>query len=385
MGKNFKNFALVLSVLSVSVIIAYVAVAWSEPAGIPPTGNIFAPLNTSPTAQTKQGGIGWGTTGAMLNTDQGASIELRGNGVPFIDFSNDSSTDYDGRFILTDNDMIAVDGANLNARVGLCIKGECCSSWAECVELAGGGGGGFDPSSFPCSSGVLPDSGAIKNKRIFVTSSTYDGNTFVTQWYNTSSRTPTYSSETLADAKCQALATAAGFTGGTFKALTYMGTRNINTVVPAGAIFWSCESTTGWHQVAQGLSDFFSESGGAYLGSQIYNEFGNSSGVTVWTGFEPNGGGGYTLLSTSNSSLCTSTSVGWWGGCINGTAWWTDCSGYTCSTSAVAWYGAANSVTSGWAHSGTLKSCRSDGYGYYSVQPWVNCGSVTRALYCIEQ
>ncbi|WP_207948655.1 hypothetical protein, partial [Aquimarina spinulae] len=47
---------------------------------------------------TKQ--IKWGSTGAIINTDQGASVELRGNGVPYFDFSNDPTTDYDMRLIL---------------------------------------------------------------------------------------------------------------------------------------------------------------------------------------------------------------------------------------------------------------------------------------------
>jgi len=43
--------------------------------------------------------ISWGNTGALLNTDQGASIELRGTGVPYFDFSNDATTDFDMRSI----------------------------------------------------------------------------------------------------------------------------------------------------------------------------------------------------------------------------------------------------------------------------------------------
>ena len=49
------------------------------------------------------GSIGWGTTGAALNNDQGASIELRGYGKPYIDFSNNEFSDYDARLILTNN------------------------------------------------------------------------------------------------------------------------------------------------------------------------------------------------------------------------------------------------------------------------------------------
>jgi len=221
---------------------------------------------------------------------------------------------------------------------------------------------------------------------MFVTSDIYDATTFVTTWYNTSKLTGTISDETIADEKCQNLAGTAGFTGGTFKAMVYMGKRDISTIVPSGSVFWSCSSTSGWKQIATGFSDFFSADGsGNYLNSQIYNEFGNSSGVTVWTGFEPNGGGGYTLLSATNSGLCTTKWTGWWGSCINGTSNWTGCAGYTCSTSAVAWYGAANSTSGRWAHAGDFKECQSKSYGYYSTLPWENCAAVTRALYCIEQ
>ncbi|MEO0555937.1 MAG: hypothetical protein AAF149_22235 [Bacteroidota bacterium] len=57
--------------------------------------------------------IHWGNTGAALTRNQGAAIELRGSGTPFIDFSNDTSTDYDARFILRANDRVEFAGANL--------------------------------------------------------------------------------------------------------------------------------------------------------------------------------------------------------------------------------------------------------------------------------
>lgn len=60
-----------------------------------------------------KGRFRWGTTGALLNTDQGASIELRGHGVPYFDFSNDASTDFDMRLILVNNDLLGIQGGNL--------------------------------------------------------------------------------------------------------------------------------------------------------------------------------------------------------------------------------------------------------------------------------
>lgn len=59
------------------------------------------------------GEIAWGSQGAKLTTNQGAAIELRGSGIPFIDFSNDQSTDYDVRMILKNDDFLQIDGGNV--------------------------------------------------------------------------------------------------------------------------------------------------------------------------------------------------------------------------------------------------------------------------------
>lgn len=56
------------------------------------------------------GPINWGTTNAALNTDQGASIELRGDGTPYIDFSNNQESDYNARLILNQNNVLEIDG-----------------------------------------------------------------------------------------------------------------------------------------------------------------------------------------------------------------------------------------------------------------------------------
>jgi hypothetical protein len=53
------------------------------------------------------GNLGWGSYGAYLGTDQGASIELRGNGIPYIDFSN-STSDYDVRIGLSSNKILGI-------------------------------------------------------------------------------------------------------------------------------------------------------------------------------------------------------------------------------------------------------------------------------------
>jgi len=80
-SKNLnKLLSLCLGVLVLSVVVGFTILAWTEPTVAPTGGNVSAPLNTGSTAQTKAGAIGWGTAGAVLNTDQGASIELRGSG-----------------------------------------------------------------------------------------------------------------------------------------------------------------------------------------------------------------------------------------------------------------------------------------------------------------
>lgn len=78
-----------------------------------PTGSGRVGIGTaSPAAKLDvRGDIRWGTSGASLTTNQGAAIELRGTGVPFIDFSNDAAIDYDARIILASNNRLTVDGA----------------------------------------------------------------------------------------------------------------------------------------------------------------------------------------------------------------------------------------------------------------------------------
>lgn len=59
------------------------------------------------------GNVKWGSNRGRLRVDQGASIELGGKGTPYIDFSNDATTDYDARLILTGNDSLNIAGTNV--------------------------------------------------------------------------------------------------------------------------------------------------------------------------------------------------------------------------------------------------------------------------------
>ncbi len=67
------------------------------------------------------GSINWGTSGASLSTSQGAAIELRGTGIPHIDFSNDATTDYDIRMILKSDNFLQIDGGSVG--IGTSVSG----------------------------------------------------------------------------------------------------------------------------------------------------------------------------------------------------------------------------------------------------------------------
>ena len=91
---------------------------------------------TSPTAKLDvEGDIAWGSTGGVLATNQGASIEIRGTGTPFIDFSNDPSSDYDMRLILADDNTLKVQGGKLQAEeiVVQLGQGANTTAWADYV------------------------------------------------------------------------------------------------------------------------------------------------------------------------------------------------------------------------------------------------------------
>lgn len=61
MNKIVKNIAFILGVISLAFGFNYALSAWTEPAAVPPSGNVDAPLNTGTAGQTKTGGLILGT------------------------------------------------------------------------------------------------------------------------------------------------------------------------------------------------------------------------------------------------------------------------------------------------------------------------------------
>ena len=115
--------ALPVIVIATLLVVAIIY-AWTEPSQAPPgcpagQPGCDAPINVSATNQYKTGGLGvggafiWGTGRGTLALDQGASIELGGSGTPYLDFSNDATSDYDMRLILTGDDALAIVGGNV--------------------------------------------------------------------------------------------------------------------------------------------------------------------------------------------------------------------------------------------------------------------------------
>ncbi|HOO57011.1 MAG TPA: hypothetical protein PLN69_09325 [bacterium] len=93
-------------------------------------------------------------TGALNLTYSGnPSIEIRSTsgGTPFIDFSNDSSTDYDGRFILSGDNEITLSGAALKL-------GTCDETTGTLEKIYGGQSDGvvkyYTPAGFKTAMGT---------------------------------------------------------------------------------------------------------------------------------------------------------------------------------------------------------------------------------------
>jgi len=168
MKNIFKNVALVLSVLAVSIIVSYGVMAWTEPALTPPNGTVAAPINTGATSQTKNG---------TLNIKGGAIGLIDSAGVAY------SETINGGTLFVNNNTGTANVAIGQNGNVGVgttaptenlevagnarankfCLTTaagveQCCSTWAQCIALGGGtavnGGWSWSACSKPCGGGT---------------------------------------------------------------------------------------------------------------------------------------------------------------------------------------------------------------------------------------
>jgi len=242
---------------------------------------------------------------------------------------------------------------NVSVGTKLCLGGVCCSTWEECM----GGGGPFIPAG-GCTA-TLP----AGNKKIFVTSTSYDDSTV-----HAANQTNHMAN---ADNACQARAAAAGLTG-TYKALMYetvlFGTSSCNAttvlrqpydILPAAAL-WNGErigatANCEWRLVATSPSDMLDIDGdGNYLKNPIRcDEFGQPTSKQVFTNFQPTGSGTY---NTANTCLAVDTCHYYTRGCYYGNS----------ASKDVNWAGA-------YYHWDSMGSCPAA------------CSSTQRALYCVEQ
>lgn len=90
------------------------AITWNPSFVVKYNNGYVGILKTNPgSALDVNGEISWGGSGAKLSTDQGASLELRGTGIPYIDFSNDAAADFDARIVLGSDNELVIEGADV--------------------------------------------------------------------------------------------------------------------------------------------------------------------------------------------------------------------------------------------------------------------------------
>lgn len=77
-NKFLKPVALFGSVWCISLAICCVIMAWTEPGGTPPAGNVSAPLNTGLAMQTKSGGLNISGNVGIGTTNPSASLDVNG-------------------------------------------------------------------------------------------------------------------------------------------------------------------------------------------------------------------------------------------------------------------------------------------------------------------
>jgi len=113
-----KSIALIFGVLTMSFLVGYLVLAWTEPGTTPPGGNVPAPLNVGSIAQTKTGSLSFPIFYDSDNTtyyvNPAGTTVLAGNV---------------GIGTTGPNYKLDVQGGQINASGGLCIAGTCKTAW----------------------------------------------------------------------------------------------------------------------------------------------------------------------------------------------------------------------------------------------------------------
>lgn len=419
MKNIFKNVALVLSVLSVSIMVGYAVLAWTEPGSTPPGGNIAAPVNTGANAQTKSGnfnilgnvGIGTTSPGAKLeingqikitggNPAAGKVLVSDGNGLAAWTNAAQTKSCASGQSITAYNAATGAftcgtggggscscdgkacgddDGCGNTCQTGTCTAGTCtagvckcgitmasCTANSECCS--GTCSSHFCTTYNPCVKDVLP-AGA---KRIFVTSATYKSSEFGDKL----TAPKTKLDDLVFNQYCKSVAAGAGLKGN-YRALVYFKyhtmsgwlTYDPTDALPASASFWSGKVNAGgddcnWTKVASDAAAIFNASG---ISTAIAsNETGAASTAAAWTNFKPKGSSSYDVLDhTADKGFCFCGDVG---------------TEYFLYSVALSWIGKAGHKDITWAYKESRIENKS-GPGAACTE----CLSQSRALYCVEQ
>jgi len=271
--KFAKALALSAGVLVFSGAISYLIFAqsaWQPPSKMPPEGNVDAPINVGPIAQTKAGDLSVG-----------------------------------GSFCVGEPCKIAV--APKDCGDGYFVKSIDQNGIITCAGVAGTSPE-TPPSPTPFNQPTLSSCNTDLNPkqlRIFVTGSTYTG-------YQVSDTAK-------ADAICAKVASDYGVPG-EYKALIHYNShsiyRNPAEVLAPDARYWNggraneADPNCTWNLVANSPNEFFTVSDSNYLNNPIqYNEKGLAINNTVWTNFQPTGSGnwsGQDYLGQKCSPICYS-------------------------------------------------------------------------------
>jgi len=382
--------------------------AWSDPNYAPPSGNIYAPINTGAATQTKNGSL-------VLGSDSWTQLQLSqsvndtwnpltgASDTAHYHFTYPNTPSgkkpllemWSDLWVIGGDKNLVVDGSTKSGK--FCLGTECCSTWDECVALGGGGGGGCKSDGAACSTGaeccstncpsgicaplgadMLPQSACANtlssgNRKIFVTAGSYKGSA--------------YQTAAAADSICYNAALNASIPDAEarrFYGLVATADRDPMSLLTASK-YWNgakvgATANCEW-KIIGSPSTMFSNTG---IQNPIHHDqWGNAvaAGTTVMTSFKPVDGAAIVLSqSTYAGTLCSYPGAAWTkkGPCGGANA----CTFVSCAFGACMsccdtykhWYGNANDTDTKWAYAGVW------GAGTSSA-----CNDVPRALYCVEK